>query len=146
MVSPDRSYPVTSDPSMTSTPRIALLALALSACSAAHSAPRWESLATNEQGYFYIDTDSITRDGDRRTFNSLLDYRRTQTSASGKTYQSVETQFQVNCRMKMARIVHMTYYSGPMLKGSVVERQGMLQDWVEVDATSPVHRLMRYAC
>ncbi len=48
--------------------------------------------------------------------------------------------------MKMARIVHMTYYSGPMLKGNVVERQGMLQDWVEVDASSPVHRLVRYAC
>jgi hypothetical protein len=40
----------------------------------------------------------------------------------------------------------MTYYSGSMLAGSVVERQGMLQEWMEVDASSPVHRLMRYAC
>ena len=100
----------------------------------------------NEQGYYAIDMTSVTRDGDRRAFNSALDYRKVQTSAPGKTYRSVETQFQVNCRMKMARIVHMTYYSGPNLSGSVVERQGMLQDWIEVDANSPIHRLMRYVC
>jgi len=122
------------------------LALAASFIQTAQAAPRWESVASNEQGYYYIDTESITRDGDRRSFNSLLDYRRPKTSAAGKTYQSVETQFQVNCRMKMARIVHMTYFSGQMLKGSVIERQGMLQDWIEVDPSSPVHRLLRYAC
>ncbi len=126
--------------------RIAFLALAAFLAQAAHASPRWESIVSNEQGYYHIDTASITRDGDRRSFNSLLDYRKTQTSASGKSYLSVETQFQVNCRMKMARIVHMTYYSGQMLKGTVVDRQGMLQDWIEVDASSPVHRLLRYAC
>ncbi len=126
--------------------RLFALALAASLAPAAHSTPRWESVVSNDLGYYYIDTTSITRDGERRSFNSLLDYRRAQTSASGKTYQSVETQFQVNCRMKMARIVHMTYYSGQMLKGNVAERQGMLQDWAEVDASSPVHRLLRYAC
>ncbi len=111
-----------------------------------HSAPRWDQIVVNSQGYYHIDPASIARDGDRRTFNSALDYRHPQTSSTGKSYQSVESQFQVNCRMKMARIVHMSYYSGPMLTGSVVERQGMLQDWMEVDATSPVHRLMHYAC
>ncbi len=95
------------------------------------------------QSYNHIDPASITRAGDRRTFNSALDYRSPQTSSTGKSYQSVESQFQVNCRMKMARIVHMTYYSGPMLTGSVVERQGMLYDWMEVDPTSPVHRLVQ---
>ncbi len=126
---------------------LALAVVASLACTAtAHSAPRWESVASSDQGHYHIDAASITRDGERRSFNSLLDYRRAQTSASGKTYQSVETQLQVNCSMKMARIIHMTYYSGPMLKGAVVERQGMLKDWAEVDASSPVHRLMRYAC
>lgn len=124
----------------------ALLGLAMSAATAVPAAPRWEAIMNNEQGYYAIDTASVTRDGDRRAFNSALDYRKAQTSAPGKTYRSVETQFQVNCRMKMARIVHMTYYSGPNLSGSVVERQGMLQDWIEVDASSPVHRLMRYVC
>ena len=125
-----------------------LLAVALAAGSTlvAHSAPRWEQVVSSGPGHYYIDPASIAKDGDRRTFDSALDYRHPQTSAAGKTYQSVATQFQVNCRMKMARIIHMTYYSGPMLAGTVVERQGMLKDWMEVDASSPVHRLIRYAC
>lgn len=137
---------------MKTSPAFAILAKVLALTLAAwmtpvaHSAPRWDQVLVNGQGYYHIDPASITREGDRRTFNSALDYRHPQTSSNGKSYQSVETQFQVNCRMKMARIVHMTYYSGPMLTGSVVERQGMLHDWMEVDATSPVHRLVHYAC
>ncbi len=122
------------------------MALGAGSTLVAHSAPRWEQVVSSGPGHYYIDPASIAKDGDRRTFDSALDYRQPKTSAAGKSYQSVATQFQVNCRMKMARIVHMTYYSGSMLAGSVVERQGMLQDWMEVDASSPVHRLMRYAC
>jgi hypothetical protein len=126
--------------------RLLALTLAAGSIPSAHSAPRWDQIVTTGQGYYYIDPASITKDGDRRTFDSALDYRHPKTSATGKTYQSVATQLQVNCRMKMARIVHMTYYSGSMLAGNVVERQGMLQEWMEVDASSPIHRLVRYAC
>ncbi len=59
------------------------LVLEIGLMPAAQGAPRWESISTNEQGYYHIDPASITRDGDRRSFNSLLDYRRPQTSASG---------------------------------------------------------------
>jgi hypothetical protein len=126
--------------------RLLALVLVAGSITVAHSAPRWEQVVSSGPGHYYIDPASITKDGERRTFDSALDYRHPKTSAAGKAYQSVATQFQVNCRMKMARIVHMTYYSGPMLAGSVVERQGMLHEWMEVDASSPVHRLMRYAC
>ena len=126
--------------------RLLALTLVAGSITVAHSAPRWEQVVSSGPGHYYIDPASITKDGERRTFDSALDYRHPQTSAAGKTYQSVATQFQVNCRMKMARIIHMTYYSGPMLAGTVVERQGMLKDWMEVDASSPVHRLIRYAC
>jgi hypothetical protein len=126
--------------------RLLALVLVAGSITVAYSAPRWEQVVSSGPGHYYIDPASITKDGERRTFDSALDYRHPKTSAAGKAYQSVATQFQVNCRMKMARIVHMTYYSGPMLAGSVVERQGMLHEWMEVDASSPVHRLMRYAC
>ncbi len=124
----------------------ALLAAAFAAPPAAQAAPRWESLMLNAQGVHYIDPASITREGDKRTFNSMLDYRTAQINAAGKSYQSIQSQFQVNCRMKLARIVHLTYYSGPMLTGQVIERQGMLQDWNEIDSTTPVARMVRYVC
>ncbi len=133
-------------PSFAALAQVFAVTLAAVVSPVTHGAPRWDQVVVNGQGYYHIDPASITRDGDRRTFNSALDYRSPQTSSTGKSYQSVESQFQVNCRMKMARIVHMSYYSGPMLTGSVVERQGMLHDWMEVDATSPVHRLVHYAC
>lgn len=112
----------------------------------AHAAPRWETLMLNAQGVYYIDPASVSRDGDKRTFISMLDYRNTQINEAGKPYLSIQSQFQINCRMKLARIVHLTYYSGPMLTGNVIERQGMLQDWNEIDSTTPVARMVRFVC
>ena len=125
-----------------------LLALVLVAGSTAvtHGAPRWEQVVSMGPGHYYIDPASITKDGDRRTFNSALDYRNPQTSATGKAYQSVATQFQVSCRMKMARIVHMTYYSGPMMTGAEVQKRGMLRDWHDIEPDSPIARIARRVC
>ncbi len=123
------------------------LALVVAAAGAAtQAAPRWETLTLNAQGVYYIDPASVTREGDKRTFNSMLDYRTTQVNEAGKPYLSIQSQLQVNCRMKLARIIHLTYYSGPMLSGRMIERQGMLQDWSEIDPTTPVQRMFRYVC
>ena len=123
----------------------ALLCLGLLA-SASATKPRWESVLLNDQGLFYIDPKTIREEGERKEVLSLLDYKKTQTTAAGKPYLSIEALVRINCRQRMARIIHLTYYSGNMLAGEVVERQGMLQEWHDIENGTPIQRIARRLC
>ena len=77
---------------------------------------------------------------------SAIYYKKTQTTAQGQPYLSAQTQLMVNCEAKMARVMHLTHYSGAMLTGKVVSRQGMLHDWMDIDPTSAIQRIARRVC
>lgn len=124
-------------------PVFALLALSWPASAAK---PRWESVLLNDQGLFYIDPKTLKDEGERKEVLSLLDYKKRQTTSAGKPYLSIEALMRINCRQRMARIIHLTYYSGNMLTGEVVERQGMLQEWHDIENGTPIQRIARRIC
>jgi hypothetical protein len=115
-------------------------------CLAAQANPKWEAIMLNDQGLFYIDPKSITEEDGRKTVWSALDYKKPQTTGDGKPYLSVHSQIQVNCKLKMARVLHLSYHAGPMLTGKVVSRQGMLHEWLDIDPTSPIQKIARRVC
>jgi hypothetical protein len=110
------------------------------------AAPKWEVIVLNDQGMFYIDANSIEQEAGRKVLWSAIDYKKTQTTAEGKPYLSAQTQLMINCKAKMARVMHLTHYSGAMLTGKVVSRQGMLHDWMDIDPTSAIQRIARRVC
>lgn len=110
------------------------------------AAPKWEVIVLNDQGMFYIDANSIEQEAGRKVLWSAIDYKKTQTTAEGKPYLSAQTQLMINCKAKMARVMHLTHYSGAMLTGKVVSRQGMLHDWMDIDPTSAIHKIARRVC
>jgi hypothetical protein len=110
------------------------------------AAPKWEVIVLNDQGMFYIDANSIQQEAGRKLVWSVIDYKKTQMTAQGQPYQSAQTQLMVNCEAKMARVMHLTHYSGAMLTGKVVSRQGMLHDWMDIDPTSAIHKIARRVC
>ena len=110
------------------------------------AAPKWEVIVLNDQGMFYIDANSVTQEVGRKVLWSAIDYKKTQMTAQGQPYQSAQTQLMVNCEAKMARVMHLTHYSGAMLTGKVVSRQGMLHDWMDIDPTSAIHKIARRVC
>ncbi|WP_396436969.1 surface-adhesin E family protein [Limnohabitans sp.] len=110
------------------------------------AAPKWEVIVLNDQGMFYIDANSVTQEVGRKVLWSVIDYKKTQMTAQGQPYQSAQTQLMVNCEAKMARVMHLTHYSGAMLTGKVVSRQGMLHDWMDIDPTSAIHKIARRVC
>ena len=110
------------------------------------AAPKWEVIVLNDQGMFYIDANSVTQEAGRKVLWSAIDYKKTQTTAQGQPYLSAQTQLMVNCEAKMARVMHLTHYSGAMLTGKVVSRQGMLHDWMDIDPTSAIQRIARRVC
>mgnify|MGYP006192725313 FL=1 len=125
--------------------------MALIACAAllpVHSManPKWEAVVLNDQGMFYIDANSITQESGRKVVWSAIDYKKPQTTTEGQTYLSAQTQLLINCKAQMARVMHQTYFSGAMLTGKVIARQGMLHDWLDIDPTSAVKKIARRVC
>ena len=107
---------------------------------------RWEPLTLADQGMYYMDPQSVEQHGASRQLWTVLDYRSPQTNSEGQTYRSMRAQVQINCQSRMARLTHMAYYSGGMLSGKEVQKQGMLRDWQEIEADSPMARIARRVC
>ena len=128
------------------TSRWVLIALSSVLAFPGMAAPKWEVVVLNDQGMFYIDANSVTQESGRKVLWSAIDYKKTQTTAQGQPYLSAQTQLMVNCEAKMARVMHLTHYSGAMLTGKVVSRQGMLHDWMDIDPTSAIQRIARRVC
>jgi hypothetical protein len=113
---------------------------------ASGAAQRWEAVLLSEQGMYYIDTQSITTQGSTKVAWTVLDYRSVQEGAEGANYRSMRAQVQINCKARLARLVHMTYYSGAMMGGAEVQKRGMLRDWHDIEADSPIARIARRVC
>lgn len=122
------------------------LAAVLAVLAAPAQAAKWDAVMMNDQGLFYIDVQSIRQEGPHTLVWTLLDYKKPQTTADGKAFLSTKSQIMFNCRMKMARIMHMTYFSGAMLDGKEVYKQGMLHDWLDIEPGTAVQRIARRVC
>jgi hypothetical protein len=109
-------------------------------------AAKWELVAQSNNGFYYLDPRSVETSADRKTAWTVLDHRELQSLRDGKRYRSSHAQVQFNCKANLARIMHLSYYSGAMLAGSQVHQQGMLQDWFELEAGSPMKRVAAKVC
>ncbi len=126
--------------------RLLLSLVLLAGLQPAWADTRWEPLTLADQGMYYLDPQSIEQQGSNKQLWTVLDYRSPQTNSEGQSYRSMRAQVQINCKARLARLTHMSYYSGGMLSGSVVQRQGMLRDWNEIEADSPMARIGRRVC
>lgn len=95
---------------------------------------------------YYMDPKSIEQQGPIKVMWTVLDYRNAQTTSEGQSYRSIRAQVQINCKARLARLTHMTYHGGGMLSGPVVQRRGMLNDWLEIETDSPMARIARRVC
>jgi len=117
-------------------------ALALPAALAA----KWEFVAQINQNTYYIDPRSVKNEADHKSVWTLVDYRKPQTLKDGQTYLSTHGQLQIRCKERRARLVHLSYHSGEMMSGALVQQGGLLQEWLEIEPGSPMHRLAYRLC
>ncbi len=123
--------------------KLVILMLTLT-CVSAHAG--WSRISYFDQGDFYIDRDTIKREGDRREVGSMLDYRSPQMDASGKIYRSTRSMLQFDCTHKMARAVHMTFFSGSRLGGNEISKMGSLKEWAAVPPDTPIREILNVVC
>lgn len=142
-----RTKALPSAPSLASAATIlAFIGLALFSRQPIEAAPQWEAITLADQGMFYIDQTSIVREGSIRKFQSALDHKTIQTTSDGKSFWSNETHVQVDCNARQARVVHLTLYSGKMLTGKPVLKEGILREWQPITPTSAMEKLARRVC
>jgi hypothetical protein len=107
---------------------------------------RWETIGLYAQGTFYIDLDSVVREPGKRKLSSSVDYRSPQTNSQGKQYLSTRSLLHIDCTAELARTLHLSFFAGPMLKGAVVESEGILLDWQPIPSGTPMYRIMHRVC
>lgn len=123
--------------------KLVILMLTLT-CVSAHAG--WSRISYFDQGDFYIDRDTIKREGDRCEVWSMLDYRSPQMDTSGKIYRSTRSMLQFDCTHKMARAVHMTFFSGSRLGGNEISKMGSLKEWAAVPPDTPIREILKLVC
>jgi hypothetical protein len=123
----------------------ALLGMAAwTVCAAAPA--KWERILSDEQGSYYLDSASIQSKARVRTFWSLRDYKRMQSTYDGKAYQSTLVKLELNCASQEATALEITYFTGKMLSGDKVLRESDFHNAQPVQGNSPITRFAKRLC
>ena len=99
-----------------------------------------------KKGAFYLDRQSVLREGDFRKVYTGLDYREPQKNDQGKTYRSTKSLLHIDCKKQEVRTLHLAMFAGQMMSGPVVEAEGILAEWQSVPADTPMHRIVWMMC
>ncbi len=108
--------------------------------------PHWDAVLLADKGLYHYDPHSVKTTGQVRSFMSMIDYKTPQETADGRKYLSTVTEIQLNCKSGAARIVHMRYHADNMGAGKEVHQEGMIRDWLDIPAGSPIERIARRVC
>ena len=122
----------------------ALLGLALANANTA--AAEMKAVGNSDSATYYIDTETIKRAGDTRTFWSVMDYKRPQTTSRGAAFSSTRTNMEINCKDQTVLMRQFSMHSGPMAKGDVLDTQGIMRDAQAVPPGTPLFNLMKAVC
>lgn len=107
---------------------------------------RWDPVLTDEQGSYYLDSASLQKKSDVRTFWSLRDYKTMQSTYDGKAYQSALLKIELDCGSQEATVLEITYFTGKMLGGDKVLRESNFHNTQPVQGSSPISRFAQRLC
>ena len=112
---------------------------------AAHAA--WTKVITDAEFTGYADTATATRDGGKARMWELDDLKSARQSAQGRTFSSVTTLWEFDCRDKLERMVSVTWHAGPMGTGEIVQTGNPSPfDWRPIATGSIGEAFFRTAC
>ena len=125
-----------------------LAALPALVVAAAWSAPaKLETVGLYPHAVVYIDAaEAVQREGARRKLWTVTDYKQRQTHGNGRVYRSSRSWLDIDCQAQQARVLHLTFFEGAMQGGAVVEREGVLHEWLPIPADSPIARIAYKVC
>lgn len=105
-----------------------------------------KAIGSSDNSVYYVDTETLKRVGDTRTFWSIMDYKRAQTTSRGASYLSTRTNMEINCKDQTVLMRQFSMHSGAMAKGDVLDTQGILRDAQSIPPGTPLFNIMKTVC
>ncbi|HYA21521.1 MAG TPA: surface-adhesin E family protein [Burkholderiales bacterium] len=121
------------------------IALLLAAFSA-NAAAEWVRVASFEKYIAYVDPTTISGSGTMVKMWSLLDYKTTQESPSGKVYLSGTILHEYDCQGERFRTLSYSLYTGPMGLGDAIFTDSGEGKWNPVHPETAGEYSWKFAC
>ena len=110
------------------------------------NAADWAAVGLFEQGTFYIDRDSIAREGETRKVWTMLDYRQPKTNSHGQAYRSTRSLQQIQCKTQQVKTLSLAFYKGTRGSGDVLSSEGVIQEWQPIPPDSVLAKMAWTVC
>lgn len=108
----------------------------------------WEEIAESSDGSkFYVDPDTIRKNGHRVKVWELVDSKTVAYSKSDKpSYLSIKLQHEYDCKEEQYRSLALSYHSGNMGSGKVSDSDADTTKWEPVPPRSMAETMWKFAC
>ena len=106
----------------------------------------WAALGLFDQGTFYIDRDTIVREGETRKVWTMLDYRQPKSNSHGLPYRSTRSLVQIQCKTQQVKTLSLAFFKGTRGSGDVLSSEGVIQDWQPIPPNSVLAKMAWTVC
>ena len=106
----------------------------------------WKKLHSNKEGVYFIEVDTIRKNGDLIYFNDLEDYYEPQ-SMGGSSLSKINRMV-MNCKTKKSKGLRSTYYFDSMGKGKITKEFGKsyMMNWSTFEIGSVNGSFYKFLC
>ena len=129
----------------TKQPMKTILTLLLAAMSTGALA-EWVAIGNTDDSTAYADAATIRRSGSTAKMWNLSDYKTAQKLGPGKSYMSAKLQLEYDCREERARNLFLSYHSGNMGDGTLIDVVIETSRWLPLPPGSEGEALWKIAC
>jgi hypothetical protein len=105
----------------------------------------WTKVGVEDESTIYTDTSTIRKKGDLIKIWSLYDFKEAK-NMSGKTYLSMEKQYEIDCAKGLTRAMYIIYYAQKMGGGEKGAFDYPPKQWQPVAANSAGESILKSAC
>ncbi len=106
----------------------------------------WKMIGTFPAGTYYIEANTVERNGPLRDFWTMLDYPSVQKSARGASFLSTRTHMQLDCKKQSVRVLQFSMHTGRMLSGELIDQQGVMREWQSIPPDTPLVSYLKAVC
>jgi len=129
---------------------LALAGAALAQGEPAAASSTWYSVALSDSEEAFVRTDSIKLVGSQVQLRAKENFLAPRDSTKkGKTYQSVRTDYRLDCAQRKIAMFEMKAYSGTELQGEVVQKASRNERnliWMDAPRASVFGEILDYGC
>ena len=105
-----------------------------------------KALGNSDAATYYVDTNTLRRNGALRTFWSIMDYNQPQSTTRGASFLSTRSNMEIHCREQTILVRQFSMHSGHMAQGEVLDAQGVWREAQPIPPGTPLAVIWKFVC